>query len=559
MTEQIDMFKQMKLYINSRIPVIWLVTSEEGRAERGIAQYARNLEWQGDSGRLGIWSLTGGVNQGGGWSEFPKWREKPIEGQPLPDEFFLADPIGAKIAATPNGGLLIGLNWAVENPAIPCLLVVRDAHCFLKNDYFRRVLKDAELKLRGTLTTIICISITAEVPHDIKRNLAFIKPGLPTLKALQKLIKPTLKKLKLDISCYDCAAALRGLNSQQANDLIMLDFSKHGEIDITRLSKLKAKELASVHGVSFKGEASDFNNVGGFDQFKNWLKKRRHAFGQKARDAGIDKVKGALFVGVPGGGKTLMGSAAAGELGLPFIVANLAECEGGIVGETATRTIEALMTIDALSPCVILFDEIEKIFGGPGNRDGGSRSGMLRIFIIWLQERETESFAMLTANDISGLPPELSRRGRVDEIWWCDLPGKKDRKQIINIHLDKRNRSISPPAINSLANELDGFTGSEIEQVVKEAHLTAYCRSCENEDGNLTLSDLKAAANAITPLGVTYERKLAELRAWAKNRARPASLPDPEDKPRLVANTEEKKSVPSPGTSLFSGNETEAW
>jgi hypothetical protein len=362
----IDMFAQLQLYINSRIPIVWLLTGEEFRAERGIAKYARTFEWAGTRSLLGIWSLTGGPAQAGGWSEFDGWTSDPFNGSPLPDDFYPQDPVGAKMAATPHGGLLRGINWATEHPTHPCILIVRDAHNFLSNDYWRRVLKDAEVKLRKTLTTIVCISVSDELPQDLRRHVAYIRPGLPSLEALIGQLSPTIKKLEIKTEPRDCAAALRGLTSQQALDLLTIDFSKHGNVDTSRLSKLKATELASVHGVSFRGDPSDFGVVGGFDVFKKYMSKRRWAFGQEARDFGIDQPKGVVFIGVPGGGKTLMGAAAAGELGLPLIILNLSECEGGIVGETATRTAEALRTVDALSPCVVLVDEAEKIFWRPG-------------------------------------------------------------------------------------------------------------------------------------------------------------------------------------------------
>ena len=605
MTEEIDMFRQLKLYINSRIPVIWLQTSEESRAENGIANYAKTLEWDGEKAIFGIWSLTGGDPQIGGWDEFKGWK-----GPPLPDDFRPTDPIKAKMIATPNGGLLAAINWATENRLTPAILIVRDAHCFLKNDYWRRVIKDAESNLRNTLTTIVCISVLSDVPQDIRRNLAFIKPGLPSLSALIRLISPTAIKLKLDFiflkknatekdlleikglkeeeqhdvllqrfaerqnmakekaqnaiiselsSKY--ATALRGLTGHQASDIITLDYAKNRDVDIARLGKLKAQELASVPGVSFRGEASGFSSIGGFDAFKSWMRKRRYAFGEAARKAKVDQPKGVTLIGIPGNGKTSIAIAAACELGLPFIVFNPSECEGGIVGETATKTMEALITLDALAPNVTLVDEIEKVFGGPGNLDGGSKSGMMRLFLIWLQERKSECFTIITSNDIAGLPPELLRLGRVDQTFWCDLPSKKERAEILNIHLEKRDRKLPQKVISRIAGDLlDGFTGCEIEQICKESHLAAYSRYCEGEDGELTASDIEREAKEITPLADTYQEKLGELRAWAKGRARFASTPDPDDAPRYVAEKPKPKGeVPLPGTPLFQDKSVDAW
>lgn len=563
MTEKsMDMFEQLKLFIQSRIPVTWLVTSEETRAERGIANYARFLEYKGSKSTLGIWSLTGGKRQAGGWSELPGWQKKPFNGTPLPDEFQPDDPIGDKMAATPHGGLLLAMNWATEHPIEPAILIIRDAHCFLKNDYWRRALKDAESKLRNTLTSIVCISCTDEVPQDIKRNLAFIRPGLPTLKALQRLLKPTIEALKIEnVTCYDCASALRGLTSQQAIDLLTLDYTmNNGNVSVERLSKLKAKELASVHGVSFEGDISKFEGIGGYEKAKDYVQERSFAFGEQARAAQVDLPKGLVLVGVPGNGKTTLAKAIAGELKKALIIFNPSACEGGIVGETATRVAEAIATMDALSPCIIVIDEIEKIFGGEGNLDGGSKSGMLRMLLIWLEEKKEESFVVVTANDISKLPPELLRSGRFDATFWCDLPYMRERIDILKIHLNKRNRSLTDNRIKKVAAKLEGFTGSEIEQVVKDAHLKAFVRECKKQDGTLTVDDLIGVSDDITPLSVSYQEKLAELRAWAKVKARFASAPDPDDKPRLIAKPEKRGEAPAPGTPLFKeASGFEAW
>jgi len=502
-----DMLAQLQTLISARIPAVWLLTTEEDRAERAIAVLAADFFYKQKYCACGIWSLTGGETHAGGWDEPRGWRGRSFhrgqypegfEPPRLPAVFSSTEPVKQKMAATPNGGIQLAIDHALENPTTPCLLIVRDAHVFLQNDYWRRVIKDSSRLLRDTLTTVVCLGVTDDIPDDLRRDLAILRPGLPTLGALEAHVRSTLTSLgQTEIDSRECAAALRGLGVQQASDLITVDLSSHGNIDIARLSKSKARELAAVHGVHFAGEGDDFAVVGGFDRLKEWMRKRRWAFGQAARDAGIDQPKGIVLVGVPGGGKTLLGMAAAGELGLPLIVFNPSECEGGVVGETATRTAEAIRTMDALAPCVVLVDEVEKVFGGQGNLDGGSKSGMLRLLLIWLQERESDCFTMITSNDISGLPPELTRRGRVDEIWWCDLPGQRDREEILRIHLAKRNRELPAAAISNLAEKLSGYTGSEIEQVVKEAVLTAYCRKCEAEAAELPLA--AHATGQLTP------------------------------------------------------------
>jgi len=269
------MFAQLQTLMVSRIPVVWILSSEEARAERGIVNLAQNLEFEGHRSLCGIWSLTGGKAQAGGWDEPRGWGAEDENAPPLPEEFRPADDIGSRMAASPNGGLQLAVNWALAHPKRPALLIVRDAHNFMANDFWRRVVKDATLLLRDTFTTIVCVSVSDDIRDDIKRDLAIIRPGLPSLPVLEKNVKETLSSWDLDVDSREVAAALRGLSVQQAQDLVTLDYSDHGAVDPVRLSKLKATELAAVHGVSFAGEAADFGEVGGFGNFKAWMSKRR--------------------------------------------------------------------------------------------------------------------------------------------------------------------------------------------------------------------------------------------------------------------------------------------
>jgi hypothetical protein len=560
--------------ISARVPVIWFLTSEEQRAEAGIASLAATMEFKEARGLCAIWSLTGGteiaIGSDGkpdpsiprkptnkpGWCEPDGWRAEPFNGAALPDNWAKAEAM----AQSPYGALLQARDWALEHKTQPVTLIVRDAHNFMKIEHWRRAVKDLSKQLRDTLCSLVLLSINEEIHADLRRDVAIVRPGLPSVEVLTSNAKRTLAKLGSKADPRTCAASLKGLGVKQANDLLTLDFVEHhGEVDPERLSRLKAEELASVHGVHFEGESHQLGSVGGLDHYKAWLHKRLHALTPEAREAGIDEPKGCVFVGVPGGGKTLTARATAGKLKLPLITLNLSECEGGIVGETGTRMAEALRTIDALAPCVVLIDEIEKALGSGGEHDGGSKRTLVRLLLIWLQERSSQVFTCITSNDISGLPPELTRKGRVDEIWFVDLPNRKDREAILRIHLERRKRPLADESVGEIAAKLPGYTGSEIEEAVKEGILSAWARQCEHGNGTLTANDVLAAAKEIVPMSVTYGDKLDLIRAWAKGRARRASDGDAEvaePKPKPKAPPEK---APGPGADLFRDPLKEAW
>lgn len=553
--KQANMLSRVQTMISARVPVIWFLTSEEQRAEAGIASLAAGMEFKGNKGLCAIWSLTSGPQSKPGWTTPDGWSGEPYNGAPLPEGWAPSEAM----TQSPYAALLQARDWALEHKTQPLVLIVRDAHNFMKLEHWRRAVKDCAKQLRDTLCSLILLSVSDEIHADLRRDVAIVRPGLPSVEVLTSNAKRTLAKLGSNADPKACATALKGLGVKQANDLITLDFvENHGEVDPERLSKLKASELASVHGVHFEGESHQLGSVGGLDHYKAWLAKRIHALTPEAREAGIDEPKGCVFIGVPGGGKTLTARATAGKLRLPLITLNLSECEGGIVGETGTRMAEALRTVDALAPCVVLIDEIEKALGSGGEHDGGSKRTLVRLLLIWLQERSSQVFTCITSNDISGLPPELTRKGRVDEIWFVDLPCRRDREAILQIHLEKRKRTLTSKATAEIAAKLAGYTGSEIEEAVKEGILSAWTRKCEGGDGALTAGDVIEAAGNIVPMSVTYADKLNDIRAWARGRARRASEADPEVQvqPKPKAKPE---AAPAPGATLFRDPLKEAW
>lgn len=546
------MLSRVKTMIGARVPVIWLLTTEEQRAESGLASLALTMEFNSRKCFFAIWSLTGGKDSKPGWCKSDGWT-----GAPIPNDF-AKNP---QMEGVSHGALLQARDYALENKTQPFIMVVRDAHTFMKIDPWRRAVKDLSRQLRDTLATLVLLSVSEEIAPDLRRDVAIVRPGLPSIDVLTANVKKTLESLESKVSPRLCAMALRGLGIKQAMDLLNLDFVEHnGNVDPERLSRLKAEELASVHGVHFEGESHQLGGVGGLDHYKAWLRKRRYAFSPEARDAGIDEPKGCVFVGVPGGGKTLTARATAGELKQPLITLNLSECEGGIVGETATRMAEALRTVDALAPCTVLIDEIEKALGSGGEHDGGSKRTLVRLLLIWLQERQSQVFTCITSNDISGLPPELTRKGRIDEIWFVDLPSLADREAIVRIHLAKRTRTLDDSTISEIAGKLKGFTGSEIEETIKEAILTAWARQCEHGDGTLTVADVLNAATDIVPMAVTYADKLNGIRAWAKGRARRASDADPDVTTKVPEAPKKPETAPPIGAAnLFRDALKEPW
>jgi SpoVK/Ycf46/Vps4 family AAA+-type ATPase len=257
---------------------------------------------------------------------------------------------------------------------------------------------------------------------------------------------------------------------------------------------------------------------------KEWLKLRSKAFSQEARDYGIEMPKGVLCVGPPGTGKSLFSKATASTFGVPLVKFDIGKVFGKFVGESEGRIRQAIKIIEAMAPCVLLVDEIDKGFGGlsGGGTDGGTSMRVLGSFLNWMQDRDCDAhpvFVVMTANNVQGLPPELMRRGRIDEIFACTFPGHDERKEIAGIHLKKRGHTLPPSQLDKVAAACDKYVGAEIEAAIKNALLDAFNEGLDHPKPEHIEKHLKE----MVPLSKAFADKMQFMHEWAKNNAKPAS------------------------------------
>ena len=273
------------------------------------------------------------------------------------------------------------------------------------------------------------------------------------------------------------------------------------------------------------------------DNLKEWLIKRGRGFDRGAEDFGLTSPKGILLLGVPGTGKSLTAKAIGNLWKFPLLRLDMGKIFGGFVGESESNIRQALHIAQAIAPSILWIDEIEKGLSGAsssGRTDGGTSARVLGTFLTWMQEKTQPVFVVATANDISQLPPELLRKGRVDEIFFVDLPTEKEREEILKIHLKKKRRKPEKFALSQIAQACQGFSGAEIEEVIKEALFQAYDESVE-----ITDTHILQAIEKTYPLSKTMGNTIKNLRQWAKSRAVLASsdeaevIPDIENVPRL--------------------------
>ena len=254
---------------------------------------------------------------------------------------------------------------------------------------------------------------------------------------------------------------------------------------------------------------------------KDWLKKRQQAFTARAREYGLPLPKGILLIGIPGTGKSLTAKCVGSMWQMPLLRLDVGKIFGGLVGSSEENIRKVIKTAEAIAPAILWLDELEKGFSGTGSSnmsDGGTTSRVFGTFITWLQEKTTPVFVIATANNVQQLPPELLRKGRFDEIFFCDLPQREERKQIIGIHLAKKKRSPENFDLDKIADATPDFSGAEIETAVVAAMYDAF-----DAESEVSTERLLQSVSEIVPLSVTMREVIESMRDWARTRARPAS------------------------------------
>jgi SpoVK/Ycf46/Vps4 family AAA+-type ATPase len=259
--------------------------------------------------------------------------------------------------------------------------------------------------------------------------------------------------------------------------------------------------------------------IGGHDSLKSWLQQRHRAFSEEARRFGLPLPRGVLLVGPQGTGKSLTAKAIARSWSMPLLRLDVGRLFAGLVGASEARTRDMIQLAEAMAPCVLWIDEIEKGFGGDGRSDGGTSQRVLANVLTWMAEKRSPVFVVATANGVDQLPPELLRKGRFDEIFLLDLPSGSERQSILELHLAQRRPSVTLP-LETVVSRSEGFSGAELEQTVIEAMHLAFA-----EHRELNETDLIRAASQLIPLSRTASESLAHLKEWAAGgRARQASI-----------------------------------
>ncbi|MBE9189925.1 AAA family ATPase [Gloeocapsopsis crepidinum LEGE 06123] len=492
------MKEELNVLIQAQYPLIYLVTSEEERAEQAISMIAQMRPQR----RIFVWTVTHGIVE---------------YGQPR--------NITQHNTVSPEAAV----EWVIRQREAS-IFIFKDLHPFIDSPATTRWLRDAIASFKGTQKTIILMSPLQQIPIELEKEVVVLDFALPDMTELNDVLSRQLeqsrnRRLSTEAREKLLKAAL-GLTRDEAEKVYRKAqvYTKgqltENEVDIVLSEK---KQLIRRNGIlEFIEEDETLEAVGGLEELKRWLKQRSNAFTERAREYGLPQPKGMLILGVPGCGKSLIAKTTSRLWGLPLLRLDMGRVyDGSMVGRSEANLRNALKTAESISPAILFIDELDKAFaGGTGSADsdGGTSSRIFGSFLTWMQEKTSPVFVMATANRVERLPGEFLRKGRFDEIFFVDLPNAEERKEIFQIHLIKRKRDISRFDLEQLAKVADGFSGAEIEQALIAAMYEAFA-----QDREFTQLDIIAAIKATLPLSRTMTEQVTALRDWARQRARPAA------------------------------------
>jgi SpoVK/Ycf46/Vps4 family AAA+-type ATPase len=492
--------KDIEHLMRARYPLIYILSSEEKRVEKSIADvlHARERE-KNYKTKIYTWSVTEGVRLG----KEPQGDSK--------------DPLKA-------------LRFVVEAKHDErAVFILRDLHAYLKNPEVVRLLRDIGRKLKEELKTVFLISPLLAIPPELDKEVAVVEYPLPELLEIDAIFdrvsRNTGAKIPAGQEREHVVEAALGLTADEAEGVFAKSLVQTGgsfDIDVILSEKERIVRKSGV--LEFFRTQERMENIGGLDVLKGWLRKRQSAFSEEARQFGLPRPKGILMIGIPGGGKSLTAKAVGAAWRLPLLRLDVGKIFAGIVGSSEENMRRAIQMAEAVAPSILWVDELEKGFSGTGssnNSDAGTAARVFGSFITWLQEKTSPVFVIATANNVDELPPEMMRKGRFDEIFFVDLPTLPERRDIGAIHLKRRGRDPSRFDLDAIAEKSEGMTGAEIEQAIVSALFDEYDRN--GKSGVLATEGVLHSLAETVPLSRTMKEKIAALRTWCKTRARPAS------------------------------------
>lgn len=516
-------YGKIKDMLNAYYPVLYLTSFEYDRTKQKIDGIINSLKSDKKEVRLFNWNCVEGLN------ECAVSGKEPI-----------VDPESDETIVEASEAL----KYVLKNPnqSIKDIFIFEDLSNNIEEDEVKFYLRTIAEKARHTNTHVIILSAVYKLPVELEKYVTVINIPLPDRYDMERTLGAVERQCKINLSVEmrnRMVDAALGMTSMEADLAFCLAAVKDdlGENAPYTVSSEKEQIIKKSGILDYFPKNESLKDVGGMEVLKDWLFKRQKAYEKKARDFGLQEPKGLLLLGVPGCGKSLTAKSIASFWNMPLLRLDIGKVFQGLVGSSEDNIRKAIATAEAVAPCVLWIDEIEKGLSGvqsSGATDGGVTSRIFSTILTWMQEKTSPVFVVATANNINLLPPELLRKGRFDEIFFVDLPNPKERENIFKIHLTKKGQFSNSIPLGILGKKTDGFNGAEIEECIKEAMFAAYVQNPENP--KLETDHIVDAIEKTVPLSTTMKEQINSLRNWAATRAKNAS-----SEPN---NEEQKKEMP---------------
>lgn len=492
---KMNAIEEIKKAIYAKYPMVYIVSWEEKRVEDLLNSFSRTA-FQED---LYVWSSTEGLKQAG---------------RKIPDTEDILKALSF-VANTEKGFFLF-----------------KDVYTFMNDPRVARKFRDTYFYIKNRPVRVFVISSILKLPEELKRHFTIIDYELPTFDELFSLVNTFIKEAQkrgviIQLKSQDLsqmAIALQGFTMDEASFALSKVLHKRQTVDASIIDLLKEekKQIMRKEGVlEYITDKLSIDDIGGLDNLKDWLIKRKRAFSPEARKYGLDPPRGLLVMGITGCGKSISIKSIATLWELPLFRLDMNLVYSGIAGQPEEAFVRALKVVESAAPAVLWLDEIESGITDKYTADSTAR--ILGYFLTWMQEHRGGVFVGATANRIDMLPAELLRRGRFDQIFFVDLPGRREREEIFRVHFKKRG--INPDKFNlpQLAQITKGWSGSEIEQAIISAMYEAF-----NENREMNEDDLYRIFTNSVPLSTTMAEQIKKIRSWAHDRAVRASSEKPE-------------------------------
>lgn len=482
--------------LRSRYPLFYILGWEEERMERLLAAISSSAFSEGRP--LVTWTSSLGFDNGD-------------EAHPL------LDPMAAL--------------QAIGRAEAPALYLMKDLPAFFTdNPALVRAVRDLYYRLKGRGSYVFFSHPVLKLPDVLKKEMFLVEMELPSEEEILSQLLLYLEKMPRVAQpprelLHRLAVAMKGLSSTEVGHLLARLFGGESlELDaaIGEIQEEKSQILLKEGCLEYCPVQHSLDDIGGLDNLKEWVSKRRDLFTEKAFKAGIPLPSGILFMGVSGCGKSMAAKAIAAAWGLPLVRLDMSLVLSGSYGPPEYAFEHATGIAEEIAPIVLWIDEVENSFGYDEWSNGSGNVNIFSSFLTWMQEKPPSVFIAATANRIQQLPAELMRKGRFDQLFFLDLPSKSERKRIFAIHIALNGGDSAKFDVGYLAALTKEWSGAEIEQAVKSARVDAY-----QLGRDFTLEDVSRNTLNTVPLSRTMKEQIQAIKDWSFNRAVPATKPNP--------------------------------